>query len=195
VLRVAGGIVGAGRARRAREQQLTDDSSDNDTTTARRELQGERERSRPLVLTHSAAPICTGGLALHAQVLRQSAARRALLDVDVFSAKPHPLACSLFFPVDSSDGALPAGMGLVRCRERGHITLPPSPTPTRKTAIFAGPCSQGCASLRWSQTLPPPAASASLAAGPSLHHRRFPHPQPPPALRPAPRVPPARMRM
>jgi hypothetical protein len=124
---------------------------------------------------------------MHAQVLRQSAARRALLDVDVFSAKPHPLACSIFFPVNSSDGALPAGMGLVRSRERPYHSAAIANTHAQdghpRAAMQPGLCLTALVSdidttacQRIARGWPVPPSPSRL------------RPQPSPALRPAPRV-------
>jgi hypothetical protein len=96
---------------RAREQQLTDDSNDSNDTTAARRMAGRARTVAPVGINPLDCSLSTGGLDMHAQVLRQSAARRALLDVDVFSAKPHPLACSIFSPVNSSDGACQLAWG------------------------------------------------------------------------------------
>jgi hypothetical protein len=54
--------------------------------------------------------LCAGLLDMQVQLLRQSADRRALLVVDVFSAKLHPLACSISCTLIVQMGALPAGM-------------------------------------------------------------------------------------
>jgi hypothetical protein len=106
---------------------------------------------------------------MQVQVLRQSADRRALLDVDVFSAKPYPLACSIFFPLivqrRRCQLAWGASAQLERpyhlCRHRQHplcrIAFPRA-WPRCRAVL--------CLTALVSDEILPPAASASLTAGP-----------------------------
>jgi hypothetical protein len=110
-----GGIVSVARGRyrdlgnegTACAQQLS--TAATTTTTA---IVNESSGRAPAEVAHGSInplSICAGLLDMQVQVLRQSADRRALLVVDVFSAKPHPLSCIIAAPSIVHMGALPAG--------------------------------------------------------------------------------------